>query len=46
MQKALREKRLELIKIEGVLNDADLLTKPLTAHGISEVMNRIGVEWM
>ena len=44
MQKAVREGKLELCKIEGALNDADLLTKPLTAQGIDTIMERIGSE--
>ena len=41
MQKALREDKLQLKKIDGVWNDADLLTKPLTSHGIDTIMERI-----
>ena len=46
LQKALREKRMEIEKIDGILNDADLLTKPLTAHGIGAIMERLGNEYM
>ena len=46
MQKALRDGKLELKKIDGALNDADLLTKPLTANGIWVIVERIGGEFI
>ena len=42
LQKVIKEKRLSIEKIDGTSNDADLLTKPLTAHGISAVVERLG----
>ena len=44
MQKILRDKKMELTKIEGALNDADLFTKPLTAHAIEAILWRMGSE--
>ena len=46
MQTAIRRGRLTVRKIDGSANDADLLTKPLTAHAISAIMERIGTEYV
>ena len=45
LQKAVREDRMRIHKIDGILNDADLFTKPLTAQGISIIMERLWNEY-
>ena len=44
MQSAVQKKKIAVEKIEGAANDADLLTKPLAAHAIEAIMERIGAE--
>ena len=46
MQTAIRREKLELAKIEGAANDADLATKPLTGQGIADIMERLGTEYI
>ena len=45
LQKAARDKKLEIYKIDGIYNEADLFTKPLTTQGISAIMERLGNEY-
>ena len=42
MQSAIIRKKLEVVKIDGSANDADLMTKPLTLNGITAIMERLG----
>ena len=46
MQTAVRKKKLEVRKILGTENDADLLTKPLTGTAIEVIMERLGTEYI
>ena len=45
MQSAIQKAQIAVQKIEGAANDADLLTKPLTAHAIADIMERMGTEY-
>ena len=45
LQTAIRNGRLIIEKIDGSENDADLMTKPLTANGIEAIMERLGNEY-
>ena len=46
MQTAVRKQKLEVRKILGTENDADLLTKPLTGTAIEVIMERLGTEYI
>ena len=46
MQTAIQKGRLDVAKIDGAWNDADIATKPLTNQGIMAIMERIGAEFM
>ena len=44
MQSAIRKGKLMVEKVDGAANDADLLTKPLAAHAMHTIMERLGTE--
>ena len=46
MQTAIRQWKLEVAKIDGAKNDADLMTKPLTRYAIDAIMERLGTEYV
>ena len=46
LQTAVRNKKVEVRKIDGKVNDADLMTKPLTSVAINIIMERLGNENM
>ena len=46
LQEAVRQQKLEVKKILGTQNPADVLTKPLSVHDINRLMNLAGSEVM
>ena len=46
MQSAVRNGKIEVVKIAGAINDADLATKPLTRQAIDTIMERLGAEYV
>ena len=43
LQEAVRDKRVEVKKIHGTCNPADVLTKPKACHEVADLLGRVGV---